>query len=277
VGDVVGDVSAELAAGNLKVFSELGPIFSVMIDAFGGPGAEAPAALDVFLDSLKLEPGPPLRSGDEEAEGGQALLRSALTHYHSAMRERDPKRKAELVLLANAQVGLHEQIRLQPYIARSMTAPLGDAVTVVLHGNHLHGIADHVRHSLLSTLAHSVAHEVEQAWLHVLTRYTMDLFLPDGVLHLGRDLPNLRGGPLFPPLLQTISDQELAVLLASFGIDASQQRCAGAREWSTLRDRMRYIIELFRARQCDADLLDAPFTEAQLASMERGQLPAGPL
>src|SRR5204863_6472452 len=64
--DVVHDVSRLIAAGNLVVFGELGPVFSHAIDALAAdPGPEALAALDATL-----KPGLSER-------GGQSLLRSA--------------------------------------------------------------------------------------------------------------------------------------------------------------------------------------------------------
>jgi hypothetical protein len=50
------------------------------------------------------------------------IANSGFRHFIEALSEPDPGRKAELVLLANSETGLHEQIRLQPYIANSMDA-----------------------------------------------------------------------------------------------------------------------------------------------------------
>ena len=108
-------ISADIAAGNLKVFSELGPIFSEMIDAFDLSLEGDTAAIEMVLQ--KLIPG-------KTEMGGQELLANAIRDFHTALHEKDHYVKAELVLKANAQTGMHEQIRLQPYIAAAMEAPL---------------------------------------------------------------------------------------------------------------------------------------------------------
>jgi hypothetical protein len=40
---------------------------------------------------------------------------------------------------------------------------------------------------------------------------------------------------------------------------------------------MDYILNLFRARQQQASLLCEPFTAAQVAAMQEGRVPGGPL
>ena len=67
------------------------------------------------LDSLRVGP---------SSRDGQSLLREAMEHFLAAARESDPVAKAQHMLVANAQTGLHEQIRLQPYIAGSLNAPI---------------------------------------------------------------------------------------------------------------------------------------------------------
>lgn len=52
---------------------------------------------------------------------------------------------------------------------------------------------------------------------------------------------------------------------------------SGAVNWTTLDDRMRYIIALFRSRQQDEDLRWPPFTAEQRVAMMRGEVPVGPL
>jgi hypothetical protein len=52
--------------------------------------------------------------------GGQEQLRLAVTRFLEARHETDRKRKAELMLEANALTGLHEQIRLQETIENSI-------------------------------------------------------------------------------------------------------------------------------------------------------------
>jgi hypothetical protein len=115
VRGVVHDVAKLITAGNLAVFGELAPIFSRAIEALvADPSA---SGLDPLADTLA----PGLSN-----KGGQSMLRNALQQYALARVESDASRKAALMLLANGQVGLHEQIRLQPFIAGSLDAPIRD-------------------------------------------------------------------------------------------------------------------------------------------------------
>ena len=40
---------------------------------------------------------------------------------------------------------------------------------------------------------------------------------------------------------------------------------------------MNFIVNLFRSRQRDGTLFNPPFSQAQLADLAQGHLPAGPL
>ena len=264
VRGVVGDVSTLIAAGNLVVFAELGPVFADAIAALAAsPG---PDALDPVAAGLK--PGPSQR-------GGQSMLASALRHYAAARAEPDPRRRAALMLLANSQVGLHEQIRLQPYIAGSIDAPLHDALYVALDGigQNLPQRLAHSVHAVASRLFHPVADLVSRLWEEFATRELMTLSLPDGELLLGEDLPAPPGAPLYPAVLDPIDGAEAVELLDQYGADRPGRTTPGAVDWATLTDRMRYILDLFRSRQCDAALAGEPFTEQQRAAIVAG-LPA---
>jgi hypothetical protein len=94
----IHDVAMLVAGGNLEVFGELAPIFSRSLEALAGN--DSTEALDELAASLR----PGLTQ-----QGGQALLASALRNYAAARDERDERRKAALMLLANGQVGLHSK------------------------------------------------------------------------------------------------------------------------------------------------------------------------
>src|SRR6185295_19929204 len=70
-----------------------------------------PHSLEAFLAEL--------RTGDT-ASGGQDLLRQAFTNYYTARYAADTKQKHEAAYFANCLAVLHEHIRLEPYIKRSM-------------------------------------------------------------------------------------------------------------------------------------------------------------
>ncbi|MEO6082734.1 MAG: hypothetical protein ABIQ18_06470, partial [Umezawaea sp.] len=111
------DVTAATARGNLKVFEEIGREFARFLAEFDDPAAEHDERrIGEFCDALR--PGEPPE--------GQRYLRQAFPRYHRAMITRDPKQRAELLFLANIEIGLHEQTRLQPEIAAAMEAPVVD-------------------------------------------------------------------------------------------------------------------------------------------------------
>lgn len=261
VRGVVSDVSTLIAAGNLVVFAELGPVFS-----------QALAALESSPDPDALDPlAATLRPGLSE-RGAQSMLASALRHYAAARAEPDPRRRAGLMLLANGQVGLHEQIRLQPFIEGSIDAPLRDALYVALDelGQGLPHQVAHTVHAFASRLFHPVADAVSRLWEEFATRELMTLSLPDGELLLGEDLPAPRGAPLYPPVLDPVDGAETVELLDHYGADRPGRTTPGAVDWARLTDRMRYILDLFRSRQCDAALAGEPFTDDQRAAMIAG-------
>lgn len=254
--DVVHNVAELIAAGNLAVFGELGPVFSEAIDALEHD--PAPTALDSLAARLS---------------DTQSLLHSGLGHYAAARAEPDPSRKAALMLLANGQVGLHEQIRLQPFIADSINAPIRDALDEELDvwaAERPGKVARELR-ILVSRLMHSVVDEVERLWQEFTTHELMTLWLPDGDLHLGRDLPSPPGAPLYPAVLDPIVDQETVELIEQYGADRPTAVGTAAIDWARLSDRMHYILAMFRSRQCDAALFDEPFTAEQRDAILAGR------
>jgi hypothetical protein len=87
----------------------------------------------------------------------------------------------------------------------------------------------------------------------------MTLSLPDGNLMLGTDLPAPPGRPLYPSLLDPIDGPETVEFLDQYGADRPAAVGTAAVDWARLSDRMRYILDLFRSRQCDPSLLTEPF------------------
>ncbi len=254
--DTVRDVAQAIAAGNLAVFGELAPLFAQAVAALEADGK--PTALDAL--AAELRPGPSER-------GGQALLMSALKTYAAARAEKDPRRKAAHMLLANAEVGLHEQIRLQPFIAGSINAPVRDAIAEVLEesGQGLPHPLAHEAHAVVSRLLHPVSDAAEALWQRVATRELMTLELPDGKLMLGHDVPAPPHAPLYPEVLARIADLRVTEFLAQYGADDPLAHDLDDRDWARLSYRMAYILELFRSRQCDAALFGEPLTPKERA------------
>jgi predicted O-linked N-acetylglucosamine transferase (SPINDLY family) len=106
--------SIAVARGNRKVFEEIGREFARFIEMCFADTAFDQERIAQFCAGLR--PGePPM---------GQQYLRQAFTRYYRAFFEPDAKTCAELMLLANIEIGLHEQTRLQPEIVAAMTLPL---------------------------------------------------------------------------------------------------------------------------------------------------------
>ena len=268
--EIVGDVSAQITQGNLKVYAELGPLFARMIDAFRADASvRSSAPLAAVLATLTEGP---------SERGGQTLLRSGVTAYFAAMKETEPKKKAELILLANGQVGLHEQIRLQPHIADSLRAPVAASV------NHaaatlLRPLAPQLRNRAepeIEAILHPLTADLERDWNQIATRELMTLTVPGETLRLGRPLPPLPGQPLCPPKLHDIDNPDLRSLLSHYAcgtIDAS----ATTLDWTQLDQRMQYILNLFRSRQMTPSIFSQPFEDAQRAAILDRKVPSGPL
>ena len=109
--DAFERASDAVARGNLKVFEEIGLEFARYLHECR-PGASDPAALQRFLD--RLEAGEP--------PDGQRYLRQAFAHYERRRLESDPQARAQLAVLANLEIGFHEQTRLQPEIREALDA-----------------------------------------------------------------------------------------------------------------------------------------------------------
>jgi hypothetical protein len=246
----IQDVAQLITAGNLEVYSELAPLFSDVVAALRSD--TSPHALDAIVHSL--------RPGSSQ-KGGQSLLANAFRTYSAARGERDPSRKAGMMLLANGQIGLHEQIRLQPFIAGALNAPLDDAVAEALShvGENLPRLIAHEVHALLSHAMHPIAELAEKEWCRIATRELMTLTLPDTTLVLGRDLPAPHGKPLYPAVLDPVVYAPAVELLTGYGATDPLRHGRGAHDWTLLSERMRYILELFRSRQRDRNLLKQPF------------------
>ncbi|HKU37887.1 MAG TPA: hypothetical protein VJR89_07065 [Polyangiales bacterium] len=312
----INDMRMFLAEGNTQVFAELAPAFTRFLHELGSDRSPDPAKLQRYLETLEggpIEPDkvhidPKTRELELIARGGQSLLRDAATHYYHAKFELDVKRRAERILLANATVGLHEQTRLQTYIAGALDAPIGNMLVNATHDALAERVGNEVLgprgYALVDRLLSPITDHVQDVFHRFATELMMTLKLPDGTLRLGRDLPASPGQPLFPPVLETIENAELGMMLAQFealaerseehdalrhledvaedllgklGIDRHVAIGTGADDWVLLSQRMRYILELFRSRQQNQLLLQPIFTREQVQALQQRRIPSGPL
>ena len=155
-------------------------------------------------------------------------------------------------MLANLEIGLHEQTRLQPEIREAM-----DAATTP------------DRRLWKRILGWPLQRQLTRLSRELITESFMVLTLPDRVLALGPQ-PRVRG----------LSAGRRGARRAD---RRATSRCrprsttAGPQDWSVLTQRMHYIVHLFRAYHEDATLASAPFTPAQVERIRAGELPDGEL
>jgi hypothetical protein len=272
----VARAAAAVARGNQKVFAEIGVLFAQFAATCLNDPAFDTGHLAGFCANLR--PGPPPE--------GQDYLRQAFTRYYQAVYEPDPKTRAELLLLANLEIGLHEQTRLQPEIAAALDAALADpdqfarrllAAVLPLGGWPAYGllvIARRVRgRTLFDIASQRLIAAARQQVRHFLTEHLMVLGLPNGVrLRLGDDLR-----VVFPEVFRALAGAELHAFLAQHDPTPDSVRGTGAVDWADLADRLHFILDLFRCYGQSADLLLTPFTATQAAAIQAGQVPDGPL
>jgi hypothetical protein len=268
--------SEAVARGNLKVFAEIGQEFARFYDACldgAHPDAEKIAR---FCEALR--PGEPPE--------GQDYLRRAFQHYYQAFFEEDEKKRIELLLLANIEIGFHEQTRLQPEISEALAAPIispqefGRNLIKALRpdGGWLTQVLWLILHLFRQLADFDAAIETvvagaqRQAQL-IVTETMMTIELPpNNRLRLGDDLTTG-----FPRVLQQIANPELLDLLAQIDPTPDSQRESGADYWGDLPDRLHFIADMFRSYETAKELFQPPFSAEQTTALKQGYLPSGRL
>ena len=267
--------SAAVARGNLKVFSEIGREFARFYAECLPDPVFDPASIDRFTAQLKPG-GPP---------DGQETLRGAFQHYYQALFETDEAVRVQLLLLANLEIGYHEQVRLQPDINEALTAPVlspadfARNLFTVLSPNRawVSSLGWAVLRVLgrLTDFDRAVAAYVSGAQRQVqflVTRAMMTIDLAGRRLRLGEDL-----AVEFPPSLRRLTHPELLALLAQIDPTPDSPRQSGAEFWGDLQDRLHFIADMFRCFESSAELLQPPFSLDQTAALKEGRLPQGRL
>lgn len=263
---VLDEVSRQIAVGNLLVFEELAPLFGKFCRTFPDPSTLKESTLKTFVGELR--PGP-------VEHDGQDLLKTAFTSYFAAAQAKTLKEKAEYTLYGNLLIGLHEQTRLQAYIAGALDAPFSDKTYDALLAKQVDWIEVVARPAFKLLLA-ALRHQFEDRWERLATRYLMRLALPNGnELSLGVDIPV--GKRPFPTVLDPMEYQHLKELVSKYDPHLETLKGSGSKNWTELNSRMAFIADLFRSRQQDRDLYKAPFTIEQIAVLREGRLPHGPL
>jgi hypothetical protein len=259
-----------VARGNLKVFEEIGLEFARYLEECPPDEPPDPGRFEAFVEGLR--PGDP--------PDGQHYLRDAFARYERRRLEQGPKARAELAVLANLEIGFHEQTRLQPEIraaldsATATSEDLGRRALVALFPSAARwpSLARRPASALTGAVASRVELEAGRIAREVITDSFMVLSLPGRVLALGAHLPDA-----YPEELREPADPDLVELLAHFEPVPPAPDDCGAREWSELPQRMHYIVHLFCAFHGQRDLADPPFTAAQVDAFSRGAVPDGQL
>jgi len=259
----IGRMSEVIAEGNRTVFEELGPIFART--AALDDSARTPGALEAFLAGVKA-----VDTVDGEAT---ERLRQAFRLYHGIWRggdALDARAATQQMLLANGLIGLTEQIRLQPAIRGAL-----DAVIEVGLGDIVGPLLDRlVPRRVLDLLEQAL----ERVWRRAVTKHLLTLRTPDGLLDLGEDVPLLAPPDRrFPDDLAALADPSLMAFLGQHDRTNGLGQPSGARDWASLRDRMNYIVNLFRSRQQRSPMLLPPFDDDQIKAMLASRVPAPPL
>ena len=267
--DAFERASEAVAVGNLKVFEEIADAFARFVATVPHDADEASPGFRAFAATLR--PGPP--------PDGQQLLRDAFAHYQRQRHEPDPAQRPGWVLLANLEIGLHEQTRLQPQIAAAVDSPLVTARDLGARVLHAHfPAADRWPRMLFDPAARSVGgvalairRAATRVTREVVTESLMVLALPHVVLSLGRNLE----APV-PPAFGA-AHPALDAFVREYDPCAPGASACGAQDWCDLRQRLHYILHLFRAYAEDPSIFARPFTPHQVERFRQGHVPDGEL
>jgi hypothetical protein len=268
--------SEAVARGNKKVFEEIGYEFAHFYAGGFLDDTPDPEAINRFCADLR--PGDPPE--------GQGYLRRAFAHYAQALLEKDAKARAEFILLANLEIGFHEQTRLQPEIAESLDAGL---VSFLAYSRAVLGslypksswprLANLYlrrwlgRPTALDLAIQAIVAEAREQLRQLVTDVMMTIALPSGVrLRLGSDL-----AVDYPESLKHIVSVELAGFLREHDRTPDSLSGSGALDWANLPDRLNFIIDFFRCYQEDENLFEPPFKTEQVGAMKAGRRPGGSL
>ena len=211
-----------------------------------------------------------LRPGDPP--DGQGYLRKAYLQYYQALFEQDDKARNEMLLLANLEIGFHEQTRLQPEINEALTAAIispQDFARNLLdalrpEGGWLRDLAWYImlllgRLTNFDAVVETYVTEAQRQAQFLVTETMMTIELPHNTrLRLGDDLTEN-----FPPLLQQLSNPDLLELLRQIDPTPDSKRESGAAYWGDLPDRIYFIADMFRCYHMSPELLEPPFAQDQ--------------
>jgi hypothetical protein len=268
--DAFERASDSVARGNLKVFEEIGMEFARYLDECPPDASVESPRFQRFVE--RLRPGDP--------PDGQGFLRQAFAHYQRRRLERDPRARTELAVLANLEIGLHEQMRLQHEIREALDAAystqddLGRRALEAVFPSTARwwSVAKRPAVAVAGVIAAGAQRTASRVAREVITESFMVLSLPGRVLALGTHLSDE-----YPDVLRQPVDAELTELVARFEPVPPASDDCGARDWSDFDQRMHYIVHLFCAFHLHEELSQQPFTPEQVACFRGGVVPSGEL
>ena len=207
------EASRLILEGNRIVLEDIGKQTARFVEMFHDRPEPDEETLALFLAALR--PG-------ETKNGGQNLLREAFAHYYTARYCNDLKEKHEANYFANCLAVLHEHIRLEPYIKRSMPFIIRKCATKRL-----------------------MQFDVGQVKLRV-----------------NEEVPKLEGKAV-PETLRDLTNLKLSDFLNGENGWGGDLRTSPARDWTNIRERMRYIVQLFRVMHLDRSVFSEPNAPTQ--------------
>jgi hypothetical protein len=259
LGQALKRVSLLVSEGNVMVFKELAWPFANLVTTFSSDWSYDAEKLQAFLEEH-------FKWGPLE-EGGQDYLIEAFTMYYNARYETNSKRKAEYVLQGNLLIGLHEQTRLQSQIDQALAVPFDIFLPNRVKGPR--GVGKRFR-KRGTDLSRKMA-------TRMVTQMMMLITLPNRELKLGNDVIAPTGVNSFPLDLLTIEDPRCRALVQQFDVGLDTLSGSAAENWASLKDRMSFVVDFFRAHQQNKRLFEAPFLDGQVPAIDAGYMPAGPL
>ena len=274
--NAIDRASSAVSRGNKKVFEEIGQEFARFYETVILDQSYNNDHINRFCEQL--------RSGLPPE--GQSYLRQAFLHYYQALFEQNAKAKAELILLANIEIGFHEQTRLQPEIAESLDSGFISffqftrslfARIFPFYGwlklLHLYLRRILKRPTALDLSLQVLLNAIQSHLRQIITELMMAISLPSGAqLSLNKDI-----AASFPDTLKHITNPELRNLLGKNDPTPDSPLDSGTLDWADLPDRIHFIIDFFRCYQENQDLFAPPFTHEQIEAIKDGKLPTGRL
>jgi hypothetical protein len=199
-----------------------------------------------FVDWLALAPGgaapaPELAgflAGLPSEAAQPALLRQAFTQYFEAYKTQDPAEKQHAAYLGNCFAVWHEHVRLEPYIQGAMPLIIKRCVT------------QRLLQFDIGPLRLAVAQDVP--------------------------VPGALAAPVVPVSAPAAAALGLLRAVSGHALDgATTLPGTAARDWTQIKERMRYVFALFHAFHTEPQVRLAPYEPDQLAAIGAGQYPAG--